>query len=250
MKPMIFVGDIGGEFQTLMKLLSNCPKDRDILLLGDLHDRGPESRQVIEWAMANPERVESLHSNHGDIMVDWYLKTKIYRGRVWLTHNGGHTTLRSYGAEHVTRTYDNPSSIYYSSGTNFCTDEDIEEDELHRMLIPPEHIEWLRTRPLFLERDGWIATHAPINPAFPWSKFIDIHRLPVQDPQFESTVIWNRGGTRRRDDGLYQIHGHTHGLHLYKDKRGEYGCGIDTSGQGILTAFLWPEKTFVQVEFV
>lgn len=249
MKPMIFIGDIGGEFRTLEKLVANCPKDRDILLLGDLNDRGPESREVIEWAMSEP-RVDSLYSNHGDIMIDWFLKTKIYRGRVWITHNGGDNTLKSYGADHVTRKLFGGG--LYSPYEEYETNENLMEDDAHRALIPPEHIEWLRTRPLFIEGDGWIATHAPINPTIPWEKFIDIHRLPVQDPQFENTVIWNRGGTRRREDGKYQIHGHTHGLNLYKDKRGEYGCGIDTSGgrNRCLTAFLWPEKTFVQLEFI
>ena len=50
---MNIIGDIAGEFDALIELVKRMP-DEDILLVGDLVDRGPKSLQVIEWAIDTP----------------------------------------------------------------------------------------------------------------------------------------------------------------------------------------------------
>jgi serine/threonine protein phosphatase 1 len=67
------IGDIHGETSHLFKLLSCFPKltPKDTLVfLGDYLDRGPRSREVIEYLMTLPSRTEAkvvcLRGNHED----------------------------------------------------------------------------------------------------------------------------------------------------------------------------------------
>ena len=48
------IGDIAGRFDELMLLLAKMPESDKVILLGDMVDRGSQSKQVIEWAMTNP----------------------------------------------------------------------------------------------------------------------------------------------------------------------------------------------------
>ena len=47
------IGDIHGCFDTFMALVAKLPKDAKICLAGDLIDRGPKSRQVVQYVMDN-----------------------------------------------------------------------------------------------------------------------------------------------------------------------------------------------------
>lgn len=95
------VGDIHGCLEQLRALLaaieSAAPGGR-IIFLGDLVDRGPDSRGVVERIMAGPTkpgwRWITLKGNHEEMLV------AARRGgaemSLWLM-NGGHETLESYG---------------------------------------------------------------------------------------------------------------------------------------------------------
>ena len=49
---MNLIGDIAGNFKTLLALLKKMPDDEPIGL-GDLNDRGPRSREVFDFFMKN-----------------------------------------------------------------------------------------------------------------------------------------------------------------------------------------------------
>lgn len=76
-----------------MKLLSKIPKDHKIIFAGDLVDRGPRSKKIIEFAIRN--NVLCVLGNHDDMMVDYVLKEDRYDWGIWQI-NGGQTTLSSY----------------------------------------------------------------------------------------------------------------------------------------------------------
>jgi serine/threonine protein phosphatase 1 len=217
MEPYIFIGDIAGQFEPLMDLVSKCPVDRKILCLGDLCDRGPQSKEVIEWVKSNP-RADSLYGNHEDMFIDWYRGTRIYEKNLWVDYNGGDATLRSYRPI--------PRAVFE---------------------VPfLDHITWLENRPKVMYGEGWVATHAPIGGhVTEHAVFLDIHRRDQFGYIQEDSVIWNRMPPVRSDK--YQIYGHNGKIQLHKDAEGEFACCIDTSHQKALTAFLWPEKTFIQV---
>ena len=67
---MFIVGDIGGQKDAFDRLIKGWK--RKIVLVGDLNDRGPKSKQMIEWAIKNEKNVTTLHSNHGHMMVDFF----------------------------------------------------------------------------------------------------------------------------------------------------------------------------------
>lgn len=61
------IGDIQGCFGTLERLLDRIefdPATDRVLLVGDLVNRGPQSVQVLRWAMRNDKAVRAVLGNH------------------------------------------------------------------------------------------------------------------------------------------------------------------------------------------
>jgi hypothetical protein len=130
---MNIIGDIAGRFDELMLLIDKMPKE-EIILLGDLNDRGLKTKEVIQWAIDN--KIRCVKSNHGQMMIDAYniwLATGNPHGSWEFNANGGIQTIQSYG------------------GFEF---------------IPKEHIQYLVDCEWFIETDDLILTHAPIHPTF------------------------------------------------------------------------------------
>ena len=79
------IGDIHGCFDSFMALLKKLPEDAKICLVGDLIDRGPKSRQVVQYVIDND--IDCVQGNHEDMMV--------IEPSYW-SLNGGIETLTSY----------------------------------------------------------------------------------------------------------------------------------------------------------
>ena len=61
------VGDIHGCYRTFLALLGRCGYDEQsdhLSLVGDLVNGGPDSLEVLRWAEARSDRVESVLGNH------------------------------------------------------------------------------------------------------------------------------------------------------------------------------------------
>jgi len=101
MKTTYIIGDVHGEYNTLLKLIEKLPKDAEIIFVGDLIDRGAKSRQVIELIRKNNYRC--VLGNHEEFMIDYGASfTKSYPKstnasymHTWY-NNGGDATLYSY----------------------------------------------------------------------------------------------------------------------------------------------------------
>ena len=50
---MIIIGDVHGEYDLLMKLTKKLPKGRKLCFVGDLIDRGPDSKKVVDFVTKN-----------------------------------------------------------------------------------------------------------------------------------------------------------------------------------------------------
>lgn len=206
------IGDIAGQKKTLEALLAKMPQDEDIVLLGDLNDRGPNSKEVIEWAMNTP-RVTTLHSNHGDMFVDFILgfRYRDYRSHYHYSdffNNGGGPTMKSYFFQEVT-------------GKNL-------KEAI--AAIPMEHIKWLRDLPVKYELPGLLCTHAPFEESY---------------DRMDS--VWNRNNPDKIT-GVLQVFGHNAhwGLRWFDD----WAVCIDTSRQKVLTGLHWPTKRIYQQEYI
>jgi len=81
---MIVIGDVHGEFDILMKLMDILPQTKDICFVGDLIDRGKDSKKVIDFIRRN--NYKSVLGNHEDLVWDH---------KLWMV-NGGQSTLDSF----------------------------------------------------------------------------------------------------------------------------------------------------------
>lgn len=102
MKKIACITDIHGCYKTLLALVAKIPSDYEIILGGDLIDRGPDSARVVRWAMEN--KIRAVIGNHEDMMLFYSgirHKGMPYDSRsIWL-YNGGGLALESFGGEAV-----------------------------------------------------------------------------------------------------------------------------------------------------
>lgn len=184
------IGDIHGELEKLRDLLRFIRGDAEfsgrahkVVFLGDLIDRGPDSRGVVECAMGLCESGEAVavRGNHEELMLHAY-ENRESVGIYWWAENGGDETIMSY---------------MLANGT--CDD--------FRDAIDRAHIDWLASLPVMIrvESRGLVFVHGGIDPkTFPdcdeevcmWTrsaKFFDARRWPSR-PELE---------------GILVVHGHT-----------------------------------------
>ena len=147
---MLFgIGDIHGHFDKLMALMGHCrayarasgTDEPTFILLGDHIDRGPASREVLEFIASRPANVRALCGNHEDMMIA-ALAGGDHLTR-WLS-NGGSDTLASYGVNNVAD-------------------------------IPPDHLDLIAALPTFIDDGLRLFVHAGIDPAAPDAR--DRHTL-------------------------------------------------------------------------
>jgi serine/threonine protein phosphatase 1 len=206
------IADIAGRFDELMLLLAKMPEADKIILVGDMIDRGPKSKEVIEWAMTTPN-VIAIKGNHEDMMIDFYLERNRYAPRIWF-ENGGKTTVESYGCQ-------------------LCTDKPLNKYKI-REALNKDHIEWMDKLPLFYQDDGLYISHAPCNESFALGKYNN-----------EEDMLWNRYPPRKHP-GVFQVFGHNSSLRAY----GNYAVCIDNCSARVLTGMHWPTKEIIEQEYL
>lgn len=171
----IVIGDIAGQHKSLLALVEKFPKDKEIILVGDLVDRGPRSNRVIEWAMSTPN-VRAVLGNHEHMMLDFFGRAfegqtgPIYDRFLWERSNGGDATLASYGIAGV----------------------------------PKEHLDWLASLPLFIETEQFFISHSSVLKGLTLERACSRNRW--QD--LDDGILWNRALPTSREDGKIQIFGH------------------------------------------
>ncbi|QST02263.1 serine/threonine protein phosphatase (plasmid) [Pontibacillus sp. ALD_SL1] len=97
----IIISDIHGCYNTFMNLLNlvqyTTGQDH-LILLGDYIDRGPRSKEVIDWIINEKEtgHVTALRGNHEEMFLSW-LHEPIQPNSIYLhPDNGGKKTIKSY----------------------------------------------------------------------------------------------------------------------------------------------------------
>lgn len=121
------IGDVAGNYRTLQALIAKMPAGT-ALSVGDMIDRGPRSREVVEYFLNNGE---ALRGNHEDMCLEFYRPTGRYCNTDW-HWNGGEVTERSWGGR-----------------------------------VPEDVLNWMASRPLYkeIECDGkkYFISHAFIS---------------------------------------------------------------------------------------
>jgi len=189
--PIYCVGDIHGQLDMLqgaiMRIERDGGRDAEIVFLGDLVDRGPNSKGVIDLLMngqAQGRNWRVLKGNHDRFFTLFYdtgtLQDGVLRSDLNWMHPrmGGLDTMASYG---VNSTFENPNW----------------EDAKRK--IPAEHAEFMRNLPLYHLHNDLLFVHAGIKPNVPL------------DQQVENDLIWIRGPFHDHTDPhpWLVVHGHT-----------------------------------------
>lgn len=211
------IGDVHGHLDLLRAALDRIEADRartgdhaaPVVQVGDLVDRGPDSRGVVQYLMdlsARDARVTVLKGNH-DNMFALFLETpprpdpRLRADLSWLHPRlGGLETLESYGIA-----------------------PDQTPEQLHRAAlraVPDTHRAFLSAAPLSFAQGACLLVHAGIRP-----------RVPLAE-QRPSDLFWIRHEflDDPHDHGPLIVHGHTpvdqvehHGNRLAIDTGAAYG---------------------------
>ncbi|TMJ17491.1 MAG: serine/threonine protein phosphatase [Alphaproteobacteria bacterium] len=211
------IGDIHGRLDLLDRLLAMIDEDdsrrrrvqTELIFLGDLVDRGPQSSGVVErlMAVARQRATRFLMGNHEEVFLralEGDLKALRFLIRI-----GGRETLLSYG----------------------ISEEDyrnLDYDELmaaFRAAVPRAHIAFLAGFEHWIEAGDYLFVHAGIRPGV---------ALEAQKP---ADLRWIRDDFLRCRTSFGKIVVHGHSITDEIDERGNR-IGIDTGAfaSGKLTA--------------
>lgn len=231
----IILSDLHGCYWTMTRLLNNAPTGLKIVFAGDLIDRGPHSRKVVEFAMENG--IPTTLGNHCDLCLAFYRhKSKcavMYDRDVWLD-NGGCFTTRNWL---ISKTNDRRASHMGA------------QDDYVGGRVPDPVLDWMAALPAYLlpssepdsEGRQLMVSHTGYG----------LSANPGTDDWFQA--LWGRypDDGPFPEDNYYRVFGHTT---VKKAKVEPRFCNIDTGcaypkRDGILSAILWPSKTIITQPF-
>ncbi|MEP3332015.1 metallophosphoesterase family protein [Sedimentitalea sp.] len=193
-QPIYAVGDIHGQLDYLEAALdliaADGGNDAEIVFLGDLVDRGPNSRGVIERLMDGQAAGRNWHvvkGNHDRMFARFVSEAEEHDERIlsgigWLNPRlGGIATLASFGVDVET---DTTSSRLFTEA---------------QQAVPQAHLDYMKNLPLYHERGGLFFVHAGIAPG-----------VPLQD-QVEDDFVWIRDPFLKYTEPhpWLVVHGHT-----------------------------------------
>lgn len=191
-RPVLAVGDVHGCAAALDALLARSVALRAapaaLVLLGDMVDRGPDSRAVLirarDMADTAPDDVICLMGNHELMLLD-FLDDPLGRGLRWLGF-GGAETLSSFGLSPVSHRAD-PDTILAVA------------DRFEQTLRGDGLLDWLRGLPDRWSSGNLACVHAGMAPDVPL------------DRQRRRHLCWGHADFAgpARGDGLWVVHGHT-----------------------------------------
>lgn len=192
------IADIHGQREMLEAAHDRIAADRarcgdataPVVHLGDLVDRGPDSKGVIDFLLAGEAAGQPwilLKGNHdrmfrGYLGVEGHRDPRLRSDLTWFDPRlGGLETLASYGV--VQQPDMAPDALWRSA----------------REAVPQSHIDLLDRLDLYHATPDLLFVHAGIRPGLPL------------EAQVEDDLIWIRGGFLEddRDHGRLIVHGHT-----------------------------------------
>lgn len=181
--PVEIVGDLHGcahLIDALPPAETGCPR----IFVGDLVDRGPDSRGVVDRVRAHEEAGHGtcLLGNHEAMMLG-FLDDPVAKGQLWL-RNGGMETLLSFGVS--------PDALR-ADGEVLLAARDA-----FRAALGAGTEAWLRARPLLWQSGNLVITHAGADPG-----------VAIAD-QSARALLWGHPDFTRvqRQDGIWIARGH------------------------------------------
>jgi len=179
MPRQIVIGDIHGCLRTFKRLLEDrislVPED-EIFLVGDLIDRGPDSKGVLDYVlelMNTGHKITTIRGNHEEMLLE---SAGDERFLVTWMFNGAEATIRSFGIDYDLDTVKNVEDY-----------------------IEGRYFEFLNGLEYFIELRNYFIVHAGFN--FKGKNpFSDTHSMI-----WSRSFLYDEGKAR----GKKIIHGHT-----------------------------------------
>lgn len=175
------IGDVHGCYKTLLALIDKLPsKDNKICFVGDLCDKGNNSKDVIEFVKSN--NYHCVLGNHEKYMIETLpliLEDMNNLNYKWIIKDGGDKTLKSYN--------------------------DLD--------LIKKHLAWLKTLPLYLEYKNLktsdnrhlVVSHSHILQAW---KYKDYAKDSDEYKAFEKECLFSRYKSFDNKE-IFNVFGHT-----------------------------------------
>jgi len=220
---MIIIGDVHGCYKTLKALVKQLPPEEKIIMVGDLIDRGPDSKKTVQWVIDNSDRVRSVRGNHENMFMNAYNNPRFGTMSMFL-QNGGTTTFNSYkNEEQRENKYDYSFDIF-----------------------PEEHIDFFKSMHLYIEEDGLFVSHSSYCANIPWEKLI-------KGEGGDYSLMWSRSLPCKLPDDKFHVFGHSIQdspivtKHYANIDTGAFYTWGKMEGNGRLTAIQYPSmKIYLQ----
>lgn len=184
------IGDIHGCFYTLQKLFESIKNEcTQVFTVGDLIDRGPYSKEVVQFCIDN--NLMPVRGNHEDMLINAI---------------GNSSDIPAKREQNIDLYFSNRGDKTQKSYINSRDKKDF--DVFKKEMQSNGHLKWIKNLPLKYESKVLVITHAGI----------------IEDGD-EQSILWNRDIPKRLNK--LQIFGHTSIKEV--DYVGEYFVNIDTA---------------------
>ena len=226
------IGDVHGEYNTLLNLLDKVPNESKLVFVGDLVDRGSQSAHVIRFIRKH--NILCVQGNHELMMIEHgskfieqiKSKSELEQDNMWLRH-GGIETLLSYDLISIKDKKIVPHPFI---------DEFIFQFE--------DDIAWMKKLPLYLELDTEHVSKRKV--VISHSSITSVWNLRDSSEEeemnkFKGTVLWGRSKPVDTEY-IFNIFGHTPQKYS-ADMKNHYvnidtGCYMkENKGFGLLSAY-------------
>jgi len=218
-KRLYAIGDVHGCFNEMISLIEFIKKDNAsrenkeciIVFLGDLIDRGPDSRKVLQYLLDKNIDFASVHcllGNHEEMFLNILERDDDDYIPKWLVY-GGASCVKSYGLD--------PDDFAGQSAATM--------QHMIKKNVPKTHINFVKSFVNNIAFGDYILVHAGVNPKRPLDKQSEREMRWIREP----FLSWNKSLD------YVVIHGHTIEKEVTKFN---HRIGVDTGvyESGILSA--------------
>jgi len=227
MKTLV-VSDVHGYYKQLQDALHNADYQEGdrLIALGDYIDRGPQSREVMEFLISLKIHDNVfLRGNHEEYLIRALAGDTHAYGV--LMDNGFISTLKSYGVDPDTLSYSQAGRHYLLRDGKQVLLDTRELPAFLRGVFPPEHLAFIENTRYSFETDAFFFSHAGAEPYTP------LHEQAGTD------FVWGMDGFFLKQTYTYGktlIFGHFHLMEPFL-ARGRIGLGADMCVRVLITDY-------------